>query len=200
MNVTALKFDIHKLHGRKETELSLSRYFPRGTNYFYGYPSGDASGFFNRVPPTVEELVSARPLVCAGSGVNVITFADTMRADVHHMIEHQFGSPRVNKRQTRVLPKRINEKMIGSNRNDQVKNSLKQLVLPGTLVMAQPFLDDDMKHLYQISPKLTNWLNDKKHMESFIPTSCCLPGLPALKTVGNFMRASNNSKRPVLLK
>jgi hypothetical protein len=168
MNVASLAFDIKHLR-RERSRYTLSKYFPRGTNYFYGYPSGEESGFLNNVPPSIEELVSARPLVCAGENVTVITFANTVRSDVHNVVERHLGTKRINQRQTRIFPAHIDENVTGKKRNTHVKESLKDLVRPGSLVMAQPFLDKDMRHLFQISPRLTNWLNDKKNMTSFIP-------------------------------
>ena len=56
---------------------TLSKYFPPDTTYFYGYPAGIDSQFYNCVPPAIEELVSGRPLVCAGSNPRTIAeFAD----------------------------------------------------------------------------------------------------------------------------
>lgn len=35
--------------------------------------------------------------------------------------------------------------------------------------MAQPFLDNDLRDMYQISPELTVWLNDKENLRYYIP-------------------------------
>lgn len=161
--------------GRRKSKLqtnvcnSLSSYFPAGTCYFYGYPSGEESSFLNKVSPTVEELVSARPLVCGGSEIKIITFAAVANKNLDYQLNHKFGSPLVSTQQITALPEDIDSTVKGHIRNTLVKQSLKKLVKPGSLVMAQPFMDEDMHDLYQISPRLTVWLNDKLNMPSFIP-------------------------------
>ncbi|HUP26320.1 MAG TPA: hypothetical protein VM124_01575 [Candidatus Limnocylindrales bacterium] len=150
-------------------DFTLSKYFPKGTNYYYGYPSGEESGFLNHVPPIIEELVSARPLVCAGNDINIITFASTVRPEVTNVVYKDMGSTVVDSRNIRMLSPHINAGVKGKDRNEQIKQNLKQLVRPGSLVMAQPFLDEDLLPLYQIPPRLTNWLNDKQNMDSYIP-------------------------------
>lgn len=149
--------------------VSLSRYFPSNSCYFYGYPSGEASGFLNKVPPAIEELVSARPLVCAGDAITVLAFANPLQPACLDFLRHYNAELFRSKQPIISMPVTLDAAVEGKQRNLRVKQSLKRLVEPGTLVMAQPFLDDDMTYLYQIPPKLTNWLNDKQHMNSYVP-------------------------------
>ncbi len=179
----------------KSTGVSLSRYFPKGTHYFYAYPSGEDSGFLNLVPPSVEELVSARPLACAGGDITVITFAETMNPGAVDIIHKNLGTSQRDKKRARSLPDHIDVDVVGKDRNYQVKKSLVELVQPGSLVMAQPFMDDELDHLYQISPKLTNWLNDKQHMASYVPEDLLAKRYGSYKNGKAF--ASSKTKMPV---
>ena len=154
---------ISTLRPSRDNWYSLSRYFPKGTQYFYGYPSGDNSGFLNNVPPHVEELVSARPFSCAGKNVLVVAFSNPV------LFGYSCGFLNDNVTKVVKLPDNIDVNLSGDTRNAEVKQSLKNLVKPGSLVMAQPFLDRDVDFLYQISPKLINSLNDKKNLSRYIP-------------------------------
>ncbi|HSX23585.1 MAG TPA: hypothetical protein VLE74_00595 [Candidatus Saccharimonadales bacterium] len=185
---------------RRPAELSLSRYFPAGTYYFYGYPSGDASGFLNKVPPAVEELVAARPLVCAGDHVQVVSFANAASPDTLQFISSQPGLPMLPEERRTVLSAAIRANITGAARNRLVKQDLKQLVPAGSLVMAQPFLDEDMGHLYQIPPQLTNWLNDKKNMESFIPAALLAQRYAAFESGQTFSKDRRPWTLPCVVK
>lgn len=110
----------------KSNLTTLSKYFPKGTNYFYGYPSGDVSGFLNNAHPSVEELVSARPLVCLGSNVNVITFESTIRPDIKNLINKNWGFSLARKKQIRIFPSNIDTEVVGSERNKHIKENLKK--------------------------------------------------------------------------
>ena len=167
INLTPL-YNPKRVTLKSKEAVSLSKYFPRDTVYFYGYPSGDESGFLNKVPPRVEELVSGRPLACAGNNVKIVTFAPVIN-NKRYVLNSRFQPPALPISQLLVLPKSINDELEGSMRNDQVKKSLLHNIKPGTLIMAQPFMDKELYDLFQISPKLTNWLNDKNNMVSYAP-------------------------------
>ena len=66
---------------------TLSHYFPPDTTYFYGYPAGTDSQFYNGVSPDIEELVSARPLVCAGTDLRIAAFAASTRDDARALLQ-----------------------------------------------------------------------------------------------------------------
>src|SRR5437868_6415996 len=82
--------------------LSLSTYFPKGTQYFYAYPAGEDSGFLNRVPPQVEELVAARAAICAGSHVSVVSFAATNTPALDQSLLDDLNIPRLKRQQSIV--------------------------------------------------------------------------------------------------
>lgn len=154
---------------RPRREISLSTYFPSGTTYFYGYPAGEDSGFLNRVVPKVEELVAARAFSCAGSKVCVVGFAATHDSTLGKDLLTELGIPRLNSKQVNLLPREITAHIEGKQRNTVIKEALKKSVLPGHLVMAQPYTDQSMASLYQIPPSLSTWLNDKNNLEQYIP-------------------------------
>ncbi len=149
--------------------INLSRYFPKGTQYFYGYPSGEDSQFFNNVPPAYEELVAARALVCAGDHVHPIVFASSIRQDCLRSLKEEMGMAQVKSESTLMIPENVTEKIIGSERNTLIKNALIGLSDRGTLVMAQPFLDPALQDCYRIRPELSIFLNDKKHLPVYVP-------------------------------
>lgn len=168
--VTQVKSIVKEAFRKRHTRsMTLSRYFPKNTSYFYGYPSGEASGFLNKVPPVVEELVSARPLVCAGEDMAVIAFANPLQPVSLNFLRRRNHELFMPKQRIISMPLALDARVEARQRNLRVKQNLKRLVAPGSLVMAQPFLDDDMEHLYQIPSRLTNWLNDKQHMKNYVP-------------------------------
>lgn len=148
--------------------VSLSTYFPAGTHYFYAYPAGEASGFLNKVPPKVEELVAARTLSCAGPDVSVIKFTATHHSVVGADIIEALGMPQLPEEQITLLPSEIDSSLKGEARNTAIKNALEKNIEPGTLIMAQPYTDTHLAHLYQIPTQLTTWVNDKNNMEQYI--------------------------------
>lgn len=156
---------IAKYHKRP---LSLSTYFPAGTQYFYGYPAGEESGFFNQVPPVVEELVAARATACAGRGVSVVSFAATQAPQIDPAVLQAFAIPAVDPEQRVVLPLNLDRQLEGAARNQYLKQCLTAATPPGSLVMAQPFTGEEMVDYYQIPAKLTTWLNDKHSLPQFI--------------------------------
>ncbi len=150
-------------------DTSLSKYYPLGTSYFYGFPAGEDSKFFNQVPPWKEELVSARPMVCAGDGVRIVTFAPTTERRICCYLNDELGTPLIKRDNIIELPTSITADIAGEERNKRVKEALLELVPHGSLVMAQPYLDEKLRPLFQIAPEICNWLNDKKNMLEYIP-------------------------------
>lgn len=151
------------------SEINLSRYFPRGTNYFYGYPSGEDSNFFNGVPPASEELVAARSLVCAGEHVKPIVFSPSIEPRITHMLKDVAGVAIAKQNQIITLPANITHSIVGKERNTLIKRALRELSDHKNLVMAQPFLDPDLQDRFQIDPELTILLNDKKNLPAYVP-------------------------------
>ncbi len=152
-----------------EESFTLSRYFPADTLYFYSFPAGEESGFFNGVPTWVEELVAGRPLLCAGPNMRVLTFSSVYSPDVLNLLSEMGVSP-LKASQVVVLPEELNSDLVGKDRNLGVKAALKALNCKGDLVMAQPFTDEDLRSSYRIEPKTTVWLNDKENLSDYIPT------------------------------
>ncbi|MES2971230.1 MAG: hypothetical protein V4702_02845 [Patescibacteria group bacterium] len=130
----------------------------------------------------------------------VITFANIMKPELTNLIHGGLGSPLINKRNTHILPDYIDTNVGGEERNAHIKLSLKQLVRPGSLVMAQPFLDDDIRHLYQIPPKLTNWLNDKQNMGSYIPKELLPARYAEYKDGKSFFDSKRKFSLPCVIK
>lgn len=148
---------------------SLSAYYPARTAYFYSFPSGEDSNFFNGVPPWKEEIVAARPMVCAGSNVGVVTFASSTNLEVRDLLEDHCGVPLIPKEHIITLPETINDHVYGRNRNSAVKSVLRRLLASHELIMAQPYLDRALEEHYQIPPALVIHLNDKINRASYIP-------------------------------
>lgn len=147
---------------------SLSRYYPAGTLYFYSFPAGEESGFFNGVPTWVEELVAARPLLVAGPDVKVLTFQSVYCPEVLKLLS-EMGVEPLQAPHVMVMPSDITANVAGRDRNQKVKEALKSLNNRGSLVMAQPFLDEELKSAFAIAPELTVWLNDKENLSDYVP-------------------------------
>ncbi len=154
---------------KTEPTYSLSRYFPEGTEYFYGYPADEDSHFYNGVPPEIEEMVSGRPMVCAGPNVKVICFAGCVDSVPFSILRDDLDVIRVDRKQIITLPKNIDTRVRGAKRNKLIKNALFEMVGAKQLVMAQPYLDLRAKTFFQIPPHRSIWLNDKRNMSSYIP-------------------------------
>lgn len=148
---------------------SLSQYFPKDSIYFYGFPSGEDSHFYNAVPPWVEELVSMRPMICAGEHIKVVSFASGTKSHVRNLLR-DLGTPFLNEDSIISLPPNITTQLQGEARNKSIKKALKAIVAPGTLIMAQPFLDEKINSIYQIPPQITIDLNDKINRPDYIPS------------------------------
>ncbi len=147
---------------------TLSNYYPENTEYFYSYPAGGDSNFFNNVDPTVEELVAARLLVCAGEFIKVVVFAATQNEQLMQFMRNDLGVSLIDPKNIITLPKEITASICGVNRNELVKKALKNITKFGQLIMAQPFLQNDLKKHYQIDPETSIWLNDKHNMPEYI--------------------------------
>lgn len=148
---------------------SLSRYFPENTEYFYAYPAAEDSGFYNPMPPEIDEFAAARPLACAGDSVKIICFPRTLTSFSWRVLHDELGSLSIRKDQILYLPDDISIDVCGSERNEKIKQALLSLCSPGKLVMVQPYSDERLTLYYQFSAGLSIWLNDKKNMTSYIP-------------------------------
>ena len=151
-------------------KLSLSSFFPPSTEYFYSFPAGEDSSFFNIDPAWKDELFAMRPMVCAGPNVKVITFAATQAHNIKSIIK-ELGLPEMSSKNIVLLPPKIDSSIQGKKRNNIIKSALKKMVCKNKLIMAQPFLDDKLESTYQFDPKLTVWLNDKKNLQEYIDSS-----------------------------
>lgn len=171
--------------------ISLSRYFPRGTNYFYGYPSGEDSHFFNGVPPASEELVAARTLVCAGEHVRPVVFSPAIEPRITRILKDSLGVACAERDNVITLPAHITHGIVGKERNTMIKQALRDLSGHGDLVMAQPFLDPQLLDRFQIHPELTIFLNDKKNLPAYVPQAY-LPERYGDYVSGSAFAASSN--------
>lgn len=151
--------------------VSLSAYFPRGTQYFYGYPAGEDSNFLNKVPPKTDELVAARALSCAGPEVSVVSFSSTTAPTIDTALQDALAIPKVTAEHLTLLPESINGSLLGKRRNEAIMAALAKSVAPGTLIMAQPFDGKAVERLYKIPPSLSIWMNDKANLPKLIKPS-----------------------------
>jgi hypothetical protein len=151
-----------------DKHLSLSTYYPKSTQYFYGYPAGDDSGFLNNVPPEIEELVSMRAISCAGPSVSVISYAATNAPDIDSSLLRRLNLPRIALEQLVRLPAEITPSLQGRARNEAIKQALKDVTQDHSLVMAQPYLSRRLADAYQIPPAITVWINDKNNLQKII--------------------------------
>lgn len=158
---------LDRLKSAKRERPSLSTYFPKGTQFFYGYPSGDAKDFLNLVPPAVEEMVAARVVCCAGEGVVPVCFHATTSSAIDLKLLKYLGVP-IEPESTIVIPASIDPGLVGQERNQAIKHELLGLVKPNAFVMAQPYQDADFADYYQIHPSITAYFNDKHHMPEYI--------------------------------
>lgn len=148
---------------------SLSKFYPPETAYFYSFPSGEDSNFFNGVSAWKEELVAARPLVCAGDSVRAVTFFSSVQDDVWNIMTQKLGIPLIPKDHVFMLPRSITARLTGATRNSRIKFALRELLPVRQLVMAQPYIDHELLRRYQIPPELIVRLNDKSYRSSYIP-------------------------------
>jgi hypothetical protein len=148
--------------------LTLSDYFPEGTEYFYSYPAGDTFHFYNNSDPIGEELISARLLVCAGEHVKVVVYNSVLRNGALDLLRKNSDVSFIPEGQIIVLPANINDEVLGTERNELITEALFRQTSPHKLLMAQPILDDRLIDDYQIDPKLSIWLNDKKNLDQYV--------------------------------
>jgi len=150
----------------------LSEYFPQHNNtaYFYSFPAGQDSSFFNRVPTWIEELVAARSLVCAGSTVRPAVFAPSLDPLTWDIVTQRFGTELISRDRAVGMSPEITSDVVGAVRNVLIRRSLAQNFKSRELVMAQPFTDDFLTHIYQIPPQLTVMLNDKANRSLYMPS------------------------------
>lgn len=146
----------------------LSEFFPSNTAYFYSFPSGQDSSFFNGVPPWMEELVAARSLVCAGPNVKGVVFSPSMDPLTWDIMTQHFGVDLIEKSSAIRLSSAVTNDISGEERNRLVKESIASSITSGQLVQAQPFMDEHLQYLYQIPPRVTINLNDKFSREQYI--------------------------------
>lgn len=151
----------------RRKQLSLSTYFPEGTQFLYGYPSGNDSGFLNLVPPSIEELVAARVIACSGPDIKPVCFAATTPQAVPIDLFDKLGIA-LPKSDALVMPPEIGLGLTGDMRNHAVKAWIKDNVDESSLIMSQPFTDPDLTAYYQIPPLTTAYLNDKYNMPKYI--------------------------------
>lgn len=178
----------------------LSEFFPRNTSYFYSFPSGEDSGFFNGVPAWVEELVAARSLVCAGPHVNSVVFAPSLDSLTWDMMTQRFGVELVDRSHVIGLSDEITDDLPASVRNMLVKTSLCSSLGDSKLAMAQPFLDASLKDRYLIPPRLTINLNDKVNRRFFIPSAYMPFVLKEYVNGEEFFSSSDVFPFPVVIK
>lgn len=177
---------------------SISDFVPSGTTYFYGYPAGEDSRFYNLVPPAIEELVSARPVVCAGADVNVIAFANSSRKDILAFLR-DLGVLQIDDSRIIRLPSNITADQLGTERNKRIINALKDRVADNSLIMAQPYLDPSLQDKYQLSPENTIRMNDKMSMYDYIPEQY-LPALLGRYSSGNMFANEFKNFAPCVVK
>ncbi len=147
---------------------TLSDYFPPNTAYFYGYPAGTDSQFFNCVPPAIEELVSARPLVCAGPTIRIVSFAASTRIEMLRILQ-ETGIQTIPENQIMRLPEAISPSLTGQDRNKAVTDALQRIVPDGTFMMAQPYERESLRSKYRLPTSLMLLMNDKRGMKQWIP-------------------------------
>lgn len=151
--------------------LTLSDYFPKNTEYFYAYPSGDTLHFYNNTDPIGEELISARLLVCAGDDMKVVVYNSILKDETLELLRKNSDVSFIPNEQIIGLPASVSEGEPGTDRNELITEALVKQISPKSFSMAQPILDDRLIKEYQIDPKLSIWLNDKKNLDQYVPAS-----------------------------
>ncbi|MBP9761456.1 ATP-grasp domain-containing protein [Candidatus Saccharibacteria bacterium] len=186
------------VRAKKERPL-LSTYFPSGTQFFYGYPSGDSSGFLNLVPPEVEEMVAARVVSCAGKGVVPVCFYATTADAIGKGVCAEFGIPMENQNAI-ILPPHIDINLRGPERNQSIIRELQRRLDKGRFVMAQPYTDDSLGEFYQIEPSVTAYFNDKHHMTDYIAKSWLPERRFAYDSGREFAASTDSIAAPAVIK
>ncbi len=148
--------------------LTLSNYLPKDTEYFYSYPLGDTIFFYNAGDPVADELISARLLACAGKRIKVVVYNSTIKHKSLELLRENSDISFIPKKQIIVLPETINERTKAVKKNELITEALVKQTTTRDLIMAQPILDDRLVNEYQIDPKLSIWLNDKKNLDQYV--------------------------------
>lgn len=183
-----------------EKYLSLSTYYPKSTQYFYGYPAGDDSGFLNNVPPEIEELVSMRAICCAGPGVSVISYSATSAPDIDGSLLRRLNLPGIALKQLVRLPSAITPDLQGQARNKAIKRALKKVTKEHCLVMAQPYMSRRLADAYQIPPAITVWINDKNNLQKIISKAYAPKRLATFMDGESFHENYRSVKLPAVVK
>ncbi len=148
--------------------LTLSNYFPKDTEYFYSYPLGDTIFFYNAGEPVADELIAARLLACAGKRMKVVVYNSTLRHKSLDLLRKHSDIPFVSKKQIIALPPNIDERTPDFKKNELLTEALLKQTSSRKLIMAQPIIDNRLVNGYQIDPKLSIWLNDKKNLDQYV--------------------------------
>lgn len=152
-----------------KTLYSLSRYYPENTAYFYGFPAGENSNFFNAVCPWKEELVAARPLTCAGDNLKVVTFSASIDPEIWHLMTEILQIHLVNKDSVIPFPVEINADLYQEERNKAIRFSLLEMIKDEKFVMAQPYMNGGLNSRYLIPSEIAISMNDKIDRDLYIP-------------------------------
>lgn len=147
---------------------SMSDYYPKGTTYFYGFPVGENSNFFNLVPPWKEELVAARPMICAGDNLKVVVFSSTIDSEIWGLMTEHLQIPLINKARILPFPEEITSKLKGNKRNKAIRSALLKTLKKKKFVMAQPYQNEGLTDRYLIDPEVSIFLNDKVNLSTYI--------------------------------
>lgn len=148
---------------------SLSRYYPKNVTYFYGFPAGENSNFFNLVSPWKEELVSARPLTCAGGNMKVITFSASVNPEIWQLMTEELRIPLIDRSRIITFPAEINAGLNEDERNKEIRSALMEMVKNETFVMAQPYMNEGLNSRYLIDSEVAISLNDKVNRPLYTP-------------------------------
>ena len=148
--------------------LTLSNYLPKNTEYFYSYPLGDTIFFYNAGDPVADELISARLLVCAGENMKVVIYNSILRHKSLDLLRKYSDIPFIPKKQIITLPSTINERTPDLKKNKLIAEALLKEISHRNLIMAQPMMDERLLNEYQMDPKLSIWLNDKKNLDQYV--------------------------------
>ncbi len=171
---------------------SLSTYLPDETHYYYGYPAGTGSGFVNTLPPCYEELLSARPLSCAGN-LKIVCLANGVKKDALSILSEEVGLPLAAENQVIRLPTAIDTMVTGCERNRMVQAALQTLVPDGNFLMAQPYEGTMLDAKYLIPRTVTYPLNDKGTLEKLVPPEYLLETFASFPNGAAFAACEGNT-------
>jgi len=178
----------------------LSDYLPAGTHYYYNFPAGEESQFYNIAPVQDDEIAAARPLTCAGEGVQVITFSNCINPVVLDVLRNDLGMPIVADNQIKSLPSTITAHIEGAARNQLIKKAFQQLWEARSIVMTQPYLDEDIRDRFQISPEVSVYLNNKLSMSGYVPLEYLPETIASFSTGARFLEYGGALPLPCVVK